>query len=618
MSTVSDFIIDRLIEWDLHRFYGFPGDGIGGFDGALERAERASKDFMYIRPTHEEIASFLACAHATFTGQVGVCIATSGPGAIHMANGLYDAKMDNQPVVAIVGQQGRVSLGSDAQQEVNLERLFADVAGFVQTVTTAQHARLVVDRAVRTAAARRCPTVVVLPADVQNLDMQEPTREHWVSRTGAGYASTRLVAPADELDRAAAVLNSGRKIAMLVGEGALHATDEVIAVAERRGAGIITSLLGKGAVPGDLPYHTQQLGLLGSKPSYDMMQDCDTLLMVGTNYPYAEFLPKAGQARGVQIDLNPEHLSLRYPMEVSLIGDAKATLAALLDRLEQADDLSWQQEVVEGMRSWAAVTEREANVQADPINPRLVYHALNERLPENSIVTADAGSTADWYGHHIKLGRNMMGNLSGRLASMLAAMPYALAAKFAHPDRPVVCTIGDGAFQMLGMNELITIKRHWRSWQDPRFIVLILHNGDLTQVSWEMREVGDPRYDTSQLVEDMDYAAYGELLGFTGIRVERPEDVAGAWDAAFTADRPVVLDVHTDPNVPPLPAHISVDEAKGIVETLVRGDPAEREIIEGSARAVAAQLFANAGRPHGAETIAQAAKHKLQDLLPGQ
>jgi pyruvate dehydrogenase (quinone) len=270
------------------------------------------------------------------------------------------------------------------------------------------------------------------------------------------------------------------------------------------------------------------------------------------------------------------------------------------------------------MRSWAAVTEREANVQADPINPRLVYHALNERLPENSIVTADAGSTADWYGHHIKLGRNMMGNLSGRLASMLAAMPYALAAKFAHPDRPVVCTIGDGAFQMLGMNELITIKRHWRSWQDPRFIVLILHNGDLTQVSWEMREVGDPRYDTSQLVEDMDYAAYGELLGFTGIRVERPEDVAGAWDAAFTADRPVVLDVHTDPNVPPLPAHISVDEAKGIVETLVRGDPAEREIIEGSARAVAAQLFANAGRPHGAETIAQAAKHKLQDLLPGQ
>lgn len=593
-STVSDFVIDRLIAWDLHRFYGFPGDGIGGFDGALERAESDGKDFSYIRPTHEEIAAFMACAHAKFTGDVGVCIATSGPGAIHMLNGLYDAKMDSQPVVAIVGQQGLVSLGSHAQQEVNLERVFSDVAGYVQTVTTGMHAQVVVDRAVRIARAKRCPTVVILPADVQNMDFEEPALTHWVSRSGVGHASTALTPPEEELRRAADVLNAGGKVAMMVGEGARGATDEVIAVAERLGAGIITALLGKDVVPGDLPYHTQQLGLLGSKPSYDMMQDCDTLLMVGSNYPYAEFLPETGQARGVQIDLSSEHLSLRYPMEVNLAGDAKATLTALLPHLTQQQDTSWQEQVIEGMKDWNDVTEKEAMTEADPINPRYVYHLLNKHLPDNAIVTADAGTTADWYGHHIKLGRNMSGNLSGMLASMLAAMPYAVAAKFAHPDRPVVCTIGDGAFQMLGMNELITVKRHWKTWDDPRFIVLVLHNHDLSQVSWEMREVGDPRWDTSQLVEDMDYAGYADLLGLRGIRVDKPDQVADAWETAFSADRPVVLDVHTDPNVPPLPAHISFDEAKGFLATLAKGDPAERAVIRNSLRAVGAELFANA------------------------
>jgi pyruvate dehydrogenase (quinone) len=598
MDTVSDFVIDRLIEWDLHRFYGYPGDGIGGFDGALERAERAGKQFRYIRPTHEEIASFMACAHAKFTGEVGVCIATSGPGAVHLTNGLYDARMDNQPVVAIVGQQGRVSLGTDAQQELDLERLYEDVAGFVQTVTTPMQAQVIVDRAVRIAKAQRCPTVVILPADVQNLQMEEPAQRHWVSRSGVGHPSTQFVPPAADLERAAAVLNEGRKIAMLVGEGALGATDELIAVAKRRGAGVVTALLGKAAVPGDLPYHTQQLGLLGYRPSYEMMRDCDTLLMVGSNYPYAEFLPATGQARGVQIDLVPGHLSLRYPMEVNLLGDVKATLAALLPHLREADDLSWQHRVIEAMKSWNALTAREAAVKAHPISPRYVFHQLNEHLPANAIVTTDAGSTADWYGHHIKLGRNMMGNLSGRLASMLAAMPYAVAAKFAFPDRPVICTIGDGAFQMLGMNELITVKRHWHEWDDPRFLVLVLHNNDLTQVSWEMREAGDPRYDTSQLVEDMNYAGYAELLGLTGIRVESHDDVPGAWDAAFSADRPVVLDVLTDPNVPPLPPHISFEEAKGFITALAKRDPATPAVIGDSLRAVAAELFAKASHRH--------------------
>jgi pyruvate dehydrogenase (quinone) len=325
-----------------------------------------------------------------------------------------------------------------------------------------------------------------------------------------------------------------------------------------------------------------------------MMQDCDTLLMVGTNFPYSEFLPPTGQARGVQIDLLPEHLSLRYPMEVNLWGDAKSTLAALLPLLDVVTDRSWQDGVADGMRTWDAVLESQAQNRADPINPRLVFHLLNQHLPEDAIVTADAGTTADWYGHHVRLGRNMMGNLSGRLATMIAAMPYAVAAKFAFPERPVVCTIGDGAFQMLGMNELLTVKRHWQDWTDPRFVVLVIHNDDLNQVSWEMREAGDPRYDTSQLLEDMDYAAYAGLLGFEGIRVDDPDALDDAWSRAFAADHPVLLDVHTDKNVPPLPPHITFEQAKGVAGAVLRGDPDATEVITHSARAVAAKLFAKA------------------------
>ena len=595
MGTVSDFIIDRLIEWDLHRFYGFPGDGIGGFDGALERAERTGKDFRYIRPAHEETAALMACAHAKFTGEVGVCISTSGPGAIHMMNGLYDAYSDNQPVVAIVGQQARVAMGSDFQQELNMERLFGDVAEYVKTVTVPMQAQLVVDRAVRIAKAYRRPTVIILPADVQNLEMEEPDLEHFVSRTGVGHSSTAICPPTEEIERAAAVLNAGQKVAMIVGEGALGARREIIDVAERLGAGVITALLGKGAVDGAVPFHTQQLGLLGSKPSWELMQGCDTLLMVGTNYPYSEFLPPTGQARGVQIDLAPRHLSLRYPMEVNLWGDAQTTLAALLPLLDRAEDLSWQQGAIDGMVEWREVLARQAQVKADPINPRLVYQVLNEKLPSDAIITADAGTTADWYGHHITLGPNQMGNLSGRLATMLAAMPYAVAAKFAFPERPVVATIGDGAFQMLGMNDLITVKRHWNEWANPTFIVLVLHNDDLNQVSWEMREAGDPRYDTSQLVEDMDYAGYARLLGLHGIRVDDPAQVETAWDEAFAADRPVLLDVVVDKNVPPLPPHIDFEQAKGVAQALLRGDPDGAKVAFNSARAVAARVFASFG-----------------------
>ncbi|HSN11108.1 MAG TPA: thiamine pyrophosphate-binding protein, partial [Propionibacteriaceae bacterium] len=318
MYTVSDFVIDRLIEWDLHRFFGFPGDGIGGLDGALGRAQEAGKDFRYIRPTHEELAALMASAHAKFTGEVGVCIATSGPGAVHLMNGLYDAHCDNQPVVAIVGQQARVALGSDFQQELNMERLFGDVAEFVKTVTAPMQAQMVLDKAIRVAETSRQPCVVILPVDVQDLEMEEPTVKHFVSRSGSGHTSTTICPPMEELQRAADLLNAGKKVTMMVGQGAMGATDEVLQVAEKLGAGVITALLGKAVVPGDVPYHSQQLGLLGTKPSWDQMQNCDTLLMVGSNYPYSEFMPPTGQARGVQIDLRPSHLGIRYPMEVNL------------------------------------------------------------------------------------------------------------------------------------------------------------------------------------------------------------------------------------------------------------------------------------------------------------
>ncbi len=595
MTTVSDFIIDRLIEWDLHQWYGFPGDGIGGFDGALGRAERAGKDFTYIRPTHEEMAALMATAHAKFTGEVGVCMATSGPGAAHLVNGLYDAKSDNQPVLAIVGQQARAASGSDFQQELNLERTFADVAAFVQTVNTPTQAQMVLDKAIRVAAAERQPTVVVLPVDVQDLEMEEPAAEHGVSRSGVGFASPRYVPTEDDLRRAAEVLNAGTKVAMLVGQGARGATDEVLAVADRLGAGVITALLGKEVVPADVPFHTQQLGLLGSRPSYDMMQDCDTLFLVGTNFPYGEFLPATGQARAVQLDTDPGHLGIRYPTEVNLLGDAGATLAALLPMLREQPDRDWQDGIAEAMRSWDEEVEKVAMADADPVNPRRVFHSLNQRLPDRAVVTADAGTTADWYGHHIRLRRGQLGNLSGRLATMLAAMPYAMAAKFAHPDRPVVCTIGDGAFQMLGMNGLLTVKRHWQEWANPTFIVLVLHNDDLSQVSWEMREVGDPRWDTAQLVETMDYAAYAELLGFEGITVDHPDQVDAAWERAFAADRPVLIDARVDRNVPPLPAHVSVPQALGVAKSLLRGDPEAGRVVTEGARSVAKEVGARIG-----------------------
>ena len=589
-ANVSDFLLQRLHAWNVRRIYGFPGDGINGIMGALGRQDAV--DFIQAR--HEELAAFMATAHAKFTGEIGVCLATSGPGAIHLLNGLYDARADHQPVLAIVGQQKRSSLGGDYQQEVDLMSLFKDVASeYVHMATTPEQIRHLVDRAVRIALEHRTVTCLIIPNDVQELDaVPVPPRKHGTVHSGIGLARHSVVPDEASLRRAADILNEGRKVAILAGAGALHATDELIAVAELLGAGVAKALLGKAAVPDDLPFVTGSIGLLGTKPSWDLMTGCDTFLMVGSGFPYSEFLPEEGQARGVQIDIDGRMLSLRYPMEMNLVGDSKATLAALIPFLKRKSDRTWRSEIEANVDRWWRVLEKRAMNEANPINPQRVFWELSPRLPANCIISADSGSTANWYARDLRMRRGMMATLSGGLATMGPAVPYAIAAKFTHPDRPAIALAGDGAMQMNGINGLITIAKYWKRWSDPRLVVMVLNNGDLNQVTWEQRVMeGDPKYAASQDVPRFDYAAYAQLLGLGGIRVERPEQVGPAWDTALNASHPTVIDILTDPDVPPLPPHISMEQARHYVKALLKGDADALGIVKASMKEVWASLM---------------------------
>jgi pyruvate dehydrogenase (quinone) len=570
-QTVADFALSRLSAWGVHRIFGYPGDGINGFLGALDRAKE-TLDFVQVR--HEEMAAFMACAHAKFTGEVGVCMATSGPGAIHLLNGLYDAKLDHQPVVAIVGQQARMGLGGHYQQEVDLISLFKDVAHeYVHMATVPEQVRGLIDRAVRIARVERTVTCVIFPNDLQELEAAEPPRVHGAVHTGVGLLEPRVVPREDDLRRAADVLNAGKRVAMLIGAGALGAGDEVIEVADRLGAGVAKALLGKAALPDDLPFVTGPIGLLGTKPSWDMMMNCDTLLMVGSSFPYSEFLPKEGQARGVQIDIDGRMLSLRYPMEVPLVGDAAETLRLLVPYLERKTDRGWREEIEKGMAEWWRVLEARAMNEANPINPQRVFWELSPKLPDNCILASDSGSSANWYARDLKIRRGMMASLSGTLATMGPGVPYVIAAKFAHPERVAIALVGDGAMQMNGINGLITIAKYWKEWSDPRLVVLVLNNRDLNQVTWEQRAMaGDPRFPGSQSIPDFPYAEYALELGLTGIKVDHPDQIALAWDRALGADRPAVIEAITDPNVPPLPPHISLEQAKHFASSVLHGD----------------------------------------------
>jgi pyruvate dehydrogenase (quinone) len=586
VKTVSDFLVQRLSDWGVKRIFGYPGDGINGIMGALNRA---SDKLEFIQVRHEETAAFMACAHAKFTGEVGVCLATSGPGAIHLLNGLYDAKLDHQPVVAIVGQQKRASLGGNYQQEVDLVSLFKDVAHeYVQMVSTPAQMRHLIDRAMRIAKAERSVCCIIVPNDIQEMEAEKPPREHGSVFSGLGYALPRTIPHTEELRRAAEVLNAGEKVAMLVGAGALHATNEILEVAELLGAGIAKALLGKAAVPDDLPHVTGSIGLLGTKPSYDMMMDCDTLLMVGSSFPYSEFLPEEGQARGVQIDINSRMISIRYPMEVNLVGDSAETLRLLMPLLNKKEDRSWRHRIERNVQKWWETMEERAMESANPINPQRVFWELSPRLPDNCIISCDSGSAANWYARDLKIRQGMMASLSGGLATMGPGVPYAIAAKFAHPERVAIALVGDGAMQMNGLNELVTIGKYWQRWRDPRLVVMVLNNRDLNQVTWEQRAMeGDPKFEASQDLPDFPYARYAELIGLLGIRVDQPEQLADAWDRALSADRPAIVEVYTDPDVPPLPPHITFKQAKAYASAILEGDPDSSDIIKASIK----QLF---------------------------
>ncbi|EKS9797951.1 MULTISPECIES: thiamine pyrophosphate-requiring protein [Burkholderia] len=601
MTTVADFIVERLYDWGVRRIYGYPGDGINGFFGALNRADGKIE---FIQARHEEMAAFMASAHAKFTGELGVCVATSGPGASHLVTGLYDARLDHMPVLAIVGQQARAALGGHYQQEVDLTALFKDVAGaFVQLATVPGQVRHLVDRAVRTALGARTVTALVLPNDLQELDYAPPKRAHGTVHSGIGYTAPKVVPYADDLQRAADVLNAGRKVALLVGAGALHATDEVIAVADRLGAGAAKALLGKAALPDDLPWVTGSIGLLGTKPSYELMNACDTLLVVGSGFPYSEFLPKEGHARGVQIDLKADMLSLRYPMEVNLVGDSAETLRALLPLLEARSDTGWRDRIATWNTAWHDTLAARAAAKATAgrgVNPQRAFTELSPRLPDDVILTSDSGSCANWYARDLMIRRGMMASLSGGLASMGAAVPYAIAAKFAHPVRPVIAMVGDGAMQMNNMAELITVAKYWRQWADPRWICMVLNNEDLNQVTWEQRVMeGDPKFVASQQIPNVPYYRFATLVGLQGIYVDDPEQLGAAWDEALAADRPVVLEVKCDPEVPPLPPHVTLQQAKHFAETLVKGDPREGSVIVETARQVLSAVLPGNGESGG-------------------
>ncbi len=594
-KNVGDFLLDRLEEWGVKKIFGFPGDGINGILGALDRA---GDRFQFVQTRHEEMAAFMAGAYAKFSDdhRPGVCLATSGPGAIHLLNGLYDAKMDHQPVVAIVGQQARMALGGSFQQEVDLISLFKDVAGaYVHMVTVPEQMRHVVDRAFRTALSERTVTCIIIPNDVQTLDaVENPPRKHGALFSGVGFDRPRVVPTETDLRAAADILNSGHKVAMLVGAGALEATDEVLEVADLLGAGIAKALLGKAAVPDDVPYCTGSIGLLGTKPSWDMMMGCDTLFMIGSGFPYSEFLPKEGQARGVQIDVDAKMLSIRYPMEVGLVGDSVETLRALIPLLKRKSDRSFQKKLIDEVERWWEVVETRAMAEGRPMAPQRAFWELSSRLPDNAIISADSGTAANWFARDLKIRRGMKASLSGNLATMVPGVPYTIAAKFAHPDRVAIGFVGDGAMQMLGINELITTAKYYKQWSDPRMIICVLHNNDLNQVTWEMRAMeGNPRYVVSQSVPDFPYADYAEMLGLRGIRVEDPDQVGAAWDQALSADRPTVLDVLMDPNVPTVPPHITFEEAKNYATAVMKGDPNAFDMIKESAREIWASMFPN-------------------------
>ena len=592
-ETVGDVLLARLREWGVGQVFGYPGDGINGLLAAWQRADDRPQ---FVQARHEEMAAFEAVGYAKFSGQVGVCVATSGPGAVHLLNGLYDAKLDHVPVVAIVGQTERSAIGGSYQQEIDLLSLFKDVCSdYVQICMVPQQMPNLIDRAIRIALSEGAPTAIIVPSDVFELDYQPPGHAFKQVPSSLGMSSARAVPDDAAVRRAADLLNAGHKVALLVGQGARGCVAELTQVADLLGAGAAKALLGKDVLPDDLPWVTGSIGLLGTTASWHLMRECDTLLTVGSNFPYTQFLPDLDQARAIQIDRSGKWIGMRYPYELNLVGDAKTTLQALIPLLKPKSDRSWRERVEKHVQRWWTTVQRTAMTDADPINPMRIFWEFSQRMPADAIVAADSGSAANWYARHLKFPAGVRGSLSGTLATMGPSVPYVIGAKWAHPDRPGIAFVGDGAMQMNNMAELITIAKYWRQWDDPRLIVAVLHNNDLNQVTWEMRAMeNSPKFVASQSLPDVDYAAFARSLGLHGGNIDEPGQLGQAWDRALAADRPTVLDVRCDPDVPPIPPHATFEQAKSLVDAVLGGDEDTAGFVK------------------------QGVKQKLQQYLPGE
>ena len=567
-QTAADILIDTIHDWGVDVIFGLPGDGINGI---MEALRKRKEEIRFIQVRHEESAAFMACAYAKYTGKLGVCVATSGPGGIHLLNGLYDAKLDGQPVLAITGHHFHDLIDTHAQQDVSLDRVFADVAVYNTRVMGTAHVKNVADLACRTALTYRGVAHINFPVDLQEQEDGERSKRNVADHTSDVRAfRARLPADAD-LARAARVLNPGRKVAILCGQGALNATEQLEETAEVLGAPIVKALLGKAAVPDDSPYTTGGIGLLGTKPSQDVLEECDTLLMVGTSFPYIEFLPKPGQARGVQIDIDPARIGLRYPIEVGLVGDSRNTLLALLGHLRRKEDRSFLEKAQAGMKEWWELIEERGTRGDKPIKPQVVAWELGKRLSPTAIVSSDSGTIATWFARHMPAKRGQMYSLSGTLATMANGLPYTIAAQIAYPERQCVAFVGDGGFSML-MAEFVTAVKYKLPIK-----VIIIKNNSLGMIKWEqMVFLGNPEYGCE--LQPIDFAAFARACGATGLTLEDPADCAAILDQALATEGPVIVEAVVDPFVPPMPAKITFDQASKFAQSLARGEPNRAKI----------------------------------------
>ena len=567
-ANAAEILIDTISDWGVDVIFGLPGDGINGI---MEALRQRAENIRFIQVRHEEAAAFMACAHAKYTGKLGACVATSGPGGIHLLNGLYDAKLDGQPVLAITGHHFHDLIDTHAQQDVNLDRLFADVAVYNTRVMGAAHVQNVADLACRTAISYRGVAHINFPVDLQEQKGGERSKRNVADHT-SDVLACRARLPADEdLIRAARILNGGKKVAILCGQGALNATDQLEEAAEILGAPIVKALLGKAAVPDDSPYTTGGIGLLGTAPSQDVLENCDTLLMVGTSFPYIEFMPKPGQARGVQIDLDPARIGLRYPVEVGLVGDSRNTLLALLGHLKRNEDRSFLEKARAGMKDWWALIQERGTRPDKPMKPQVVAWELGKRLAPTAIVSSDSGTIATWFARQIPAKRGQMYSLSGTLASMANGLPYAIAAQVAYPDRQCVAFVGDGGFSML-MAEFATAVKYKLPIK-----VIVIKNNTLGMIKWEqMVFLGNPEYGCE--LQPIDFAAFARACGGVGLTIDDPAQCGATLDEALKTNGPVIVEAIVDPFTPPAPAKITLDQAAKFAQSLARGEPHRTKI----------------------------------------